>query len=56
VTYTLEVVDGATRLTQRTDAKLGVPWVLQRLMRAGIGRDIGRQLKTLKAKLETQEA
>jgi polyketide cyclase/dehydrase/lipid transport protein len=55
VTYTLEALSGATRLTQRSDAALRAPRVFHPLMRAGIGHDISRQLKTLKAKLEAQQ-
>jgi uncharacterized protein YndB with AHSA1/START domain len=54
VTYSLEDLDGITRLTQRSDAELGAPRVLHPLMRVGIGHDVARQLKTLKAGLEAQ--
>lgn len=55
VTYELEDLGGATRVTQRSDAELAAPAFLHPLMRLGIGHDIARQLKTLKGKLEAQK-
>jgi hypothetical protein len=55
VTYELESVWTSTRLTQRTDAHLGAPRALHPLLRAGIGRDVARQLRTLKRVLERRE-
>jgi Polyketide cyclase / dehydrase and lipid transport len=52
VTYELEPVWTSTRLTQRDDARLGAPRVLHPLLRIGIGRDVARQLRTLKRVLE----
>jgi uncharacterized membrane protein len=53
VTYELEDLGGATRLTQRDDARVGAPRLLHPLLKAGIGHDVGRQLKALKRLLET---
>jgi hypothetical protein len=52
VTYELEPVWTSTRLTQRDDARLGAPRLLHPLLRMGIGRDVARQLATLKRVLE----
>jgi hypothetical protein len=52
VTYELESVWTSTRLTQRDDARRGAPRALHPLLRAGIGRDVARQLRTLKRVLE----
>ena len=52
VTYELEVVGGRTRLTQRSVATLGAPRLLHPIYRAGIGRDIAKQLEELKKLLE----
>jgi uncharacterized protein YndB with AHSA1/START domain len=52
VTYELEPVWTSTRLTQRDVARLGAPRPLHRLVRAGIGRDVARQLRALKQVLE----
>jgi uncharacterized protein YndB with AHSA1/START domain len=52
VTYELEEVWTSTRLTQRDDAQFGAPRILHPLLRAGIGRDMGRQLRALKQVLE----
>jgi uncharacterized membrane protein len=52
VTYMLEDLDGATRLTQHSDVDLGAPRVLHPVMRAGIGHDVASQLKTLRKQLE----
>jgi uncharacterized protein YndB with AHSA1/START domain len=52
VAYELEPVWTSTRLTQRDEARLGAPRPLRRLVRAGIGRDVARQLRTLKHVLE----
>jgi carbon monoxide dehydrogenase subunit G len=51
-TYELEDLGGRTRFTQRSVAELGAPRLLRPLYRAGIGRDIARQLKELKKLLE----
>jgi uncharacterized protein YndB with AHSA1/START domain len=53
VTYELEDHDGRTRMTQRDDAELGAPRLLNPLFKAGIQRDIARQLRTLKRVLES---
>jgi uncharacterized protein YndB with AHSA1/START domain len=52
VTYELEPVWTATRMTQRDEARLGAPRLLHPLLKAGIGRDIARQLRALKRLLE----
>jgi hypothetical protein len=52
VTYELELVGTSTRMTQSDDARLGAPRLLHPLMRAGIGRDVARQLRALKRLLE----
>jgi len=52
VTYELEPVWTATRFTQRSYARLGAPRLLYSVFRAGIGRDIARQLRALKRVLE----
>jgi uncharacterized protein YndB with AHSA1/START domain len=52
VTYELESVWTATRLTQRDVVRLGAPRPLHPLLRAGIGRDVTRQLHALKRILE----
>jgi uncharacterized protein YndB with AHSA1/START domain len=52
VIYELESVWTATRLTQRDDASLGAPRALRPVLRAGIGRDVARQLHALKRVLE----
>ena len=52
VTYELESVWTATRLTQRDEAQLGAPAALRPLLEIGIGRDMTRQLQTLKRLLE----
>ena len=53
VTYELDRAGGArTRLTQIDDARLGVPRLLQPLLRVGIGVDLARQLRALKRVLE----
>jgi Polyketide cyclase / dehydrase and lipid transport len=52
VTYELELVWTSTRLTQRDEARLGAPRIMQPLFRIGLGRDVGRQLGALKLLLE----
>jgi Polyketide cyclase / dehydrase and lipid transport len=52
VTYELEEVWTATRFTQRDDARLGAARILHPLLRAGIGRDVERQLRALRRLLE----
>jgi uncharacterized protein YndB with AHSA1/START domain len=52
VTYQLEPVWTSTRVTQRDEARLAAPRLLQPLLRIGIGRDVERQLRTLKRVLE----
>lgn len=54
VTYTLEEVGGSTRFTQRSIASLSTPRLLAPVMRHGIGRDIDKQLRRLKATLEAR--
>jgi hypothetical protein len=52
VSYELEEVNGGTRLSQRSDARLGVPKLLRPIWRRGIENDIARQLRMLKDVLE----
>jgi hypothetical protein len=52
VTYALGSVWTSTRLTQHDAIRLGAPRPLHPLLRAGIGRDVARQLRTLKRVLE----
>ena len=52
VTYELEDLGGRTRLTQRSVAELGARRLLHPIYRAGIGRDIAKQLEELKKLLE----
>jgi hypothetical protein len=52
VTYTLEAVWTATRMTQRTAGELGAPAALRPFVRHGIGRDVARQQRALKLLLE----
>jgi len=52
VTYELEALGERTTLTLRDDAELGAPRLLWPLVRIGIGHDIARQLRALKALLE----
>ena len=52
VTYELEDLGGRTRFTQRSVAELGSSRLLRPIYRAGIGRDITKQLKALKKQLE----
>jgi uncharacterized protein YndB with AHSA1/START domain len=54
VTYELEDLGGRTRMTQRDDAELGAPRLLRPIFKAGIGRDIERQLAALKKLLEAE--
>jgi hypothetical protein len=53
VAYELEEVDGETRLTQTSNATIGAAKILHPIFRAGIGADIARQLRDLKALLES---
>ena len=53
VTYELEDLGGRTRFTQRSVAELGAPRLMRPIYRAGIGRDIAKQLKELKKLLES---
>jgi hypothetical protein len=52
VAYELESVWTATRITQVDDARLAAPRLLRPVLHAGIGRDVGRQLRALKRLLE----
>jgi carbon monoxide dehydrogenase subunit G len=53
VTYSLSAAgEGRTRMRQSSDAELGVPRFLHPLWRHGIGRDLERQLRSLKELLE----
>jgi uncharacterized protein YndB with AHSA1/START domain len=53
VTYELESLDGGkTRFRQRSDAELGAPSWMHPIYKAGIGRDLARQLRKLKKLLE----
>ena len=52
VRYELErVAGGSTRLRQRDRAELGAPRALHPFLRVGIGRDVARQLRTLRTVL-----
>ena len=53
VSYELEELPAGTRLSQRSDARLGVPKLLHPIWRRGIANDIARQLRTLKSVLES---
>jgi uncharacterized membrane protein len=53
VTYELEPHADGTKLTQRSDARLGAPKLLHPIWRRGIGRDIAGQLRSLKNLLES---
>jgi uncharacterized protein YndB with AHSA1/START domain len=54
VTYSLEPTpSGGVRVTQRDDATLGAPRLLQPIVKRGIGADVQRQLRALKKLLET---
>jgi uncharacterized membrane protein len=52
VTYELEDLGGRTRFTQRSVAELGAPRLMRPIYKAGIERDMARQLKELKTLLE----
>jgi carbon monoxide dehydrogenase subunit G len=52
VTYSLEDLGERARLTQTSVASLGAPRLLHPIYRAGIGRDMAKQLKELKKLLE----
>jgi uncharacterized protein YndB with AHSA1/START domain len=52
VVYALESVWTATRLTQEDTAQLGAPSVLRPVVKAGIRRDMKRQLRSLRRVLE----
>jgi uncharacterized protein YndB with AHSA1/START domain len=52
VEYLLEPTADGTRIRQRSDAELGSSRLLRPLYRAGIGRDIAGQLRSLKKVLE----
>jgi uncharacterized protein YndB with AHSA1/START domain len=52
VTYDLEDLGGRTHFTQRSVAELGSSRLLRPLYRAGIGRDVAKQLKELRKLLE----
>lgn len=52
VEYVLESGDAGTRLAQHDEARLGAPRLLWPIMRAGIGRDMAKQLRHLKVLLE----
>ena len=53
VTYDLEPRWTSTRFTQRDEIiRLGAPRIVRPLIKAGIGRDIERQLQTLQGVLE----
>jgi uncharacterized protein YndB with AHSA1/START domain len=54
VTYRLEPEGAGTRFTQRSEAVLDAPRVLRPLYKAGIGRDIAKQLNLLRRRLERQ--
>jgi uncharacterized protein YndB with AHSA1/START domain len=52
VTYELAEVGSGTRVTQRDDAQVGAPRLLQPVFKAGIARDLAGQLRALKRVLE----
>ena len=52
VEYRLAPQDGGTLFEQRDEARLGVPGPLRPLVRAGLGHDVGRQLRALRSLLE----
>ena len=52
VAYELEEAGTATRFTQVDDAQLGAPRLLHPVVKAGITRDISRQLRALRRVLE----
>ena len=52
VVYELESVWTSTRFTQEDTAQLGTPRLLRPLVKMGIQRDMGRQLRALKQLLE----
>jgi uncharacterized protein YndB with AHSA1/START domain len=55
VTYELEPTPAGTLMCQRSEATVGtVPRLLLPLWRHGIGRDVARQLRDLKALLESR--
>ena len=54
VTYTLEELADGTRFTQTSVAEFAGPAVLAAIMRRGLGRDIARQLRGLKRRLENR--
>jgi uncharacterized protein YndB with AHSA1/START domain len=54
VTYELEPSERGTRIRQRSEAQLGAPRFLHPILRAGIGRDLARQLRDLKRLLESR--
>jgi uncharacterized protein YndB with AHSA1/START domain len=53
VTYILEAAGSGTRFTQHDDAQLGTPRLLHPAMRIGIGADVAKQLRRLRAHLES---
>jgi uncharacterized protein YndB with AHSA1/START domain len=52
VTYDLEPTADGTTMRQTSRATIAAPRLLHPLYRAGIGRDVARQLKALKKELE----
>jgi hypothetical protein len=56
VTYELESVWTATRLTRRDDARFDAPRLLQPLARIRHRRDVARRLRALKGELERRRA
>jgi uncharacterized protein YndB with AHSA1/START domain len=54
VTYTIEELGDRSRLTQRSEAQLGSSRLLRPVYRRGIGRDMAKQLDSLKKLLEAR--
>ena len=52
VEYRLTPDAGGTRFEQRDEAHLGAPALLRPVLRAGLGRDLARQLRALRRVLE----
>jgi hypothetical protein len=55
VEYRLTPDAGGTLFEQRDEAHLGGPTLLRPLLRAGLGHDVGRQLRALRRLLEAAD-
>jgi uncharacterized protein YndB with AHSA1/START domain len=53
VTYTLAETAGGTRFTQADEVRISVPRPLLPLMKIGIGADVAKQMRTLRAELQS---